>query len=224
MAEPKLIVFDCDGTLVDSGHIIVATMHAAWDGLGIARPEPDDIRHQIGLPLLQAIRNLHPAGNPGVWDALVEGYKNAFVSGHEVTRDDEPLYENCVSVLTELSANETMILGVATGKGRRGLGHTLTRHDIAGHFSVLKTADDGPGKPNPDILLDAMGETGVSPLNTVMIGDTIFDMEMAVRAGAHAIGVSWGYHPPEQLTKAGARTVAGHFTEIPGLLKQIWSD
>jgi len=224
MSEPKLIVFDCDGTLVDSGHIIVSTMQAAWDEQGLDRPSPDDIRHQIGLPLFHAIRNLHPTGDMAIWEALTEGYKNVFVTGREVSQHEEPLYEDCISVLAELSADDRNILGVATGKGRRGLDHTLHRHGIAGHFSVLKTADDGPGKPNPDILLDAVNEMGVSPLNTVMIGDTVFDIEMAVRAGVHAIGVSWGYHPPEQLTKAGARTVAGRFTEIPGLLTQIWSD
>lgn len=220
---PKLIVFDCDGTLVDSGHIIVATMTHAWQAEGLEPPAAEDIRHQIGLPLLQAISVLAPDADAATLGRLVESYKTAHVTGREVNAFEEPLYEDCATVLAHLAGQDDYILGVATGKGRRGLDHTLARHAIAPHFSVLKTAEDGPGKPNPDILLDAMAEMGVSPWNTVVIGDTIFDIGMAVSAKAHAIGVSWGYHPPSQLQQAGARCVANRYDEIPGLLKTIWS-
>jgi len=99
----------------------------------------------------------------------------------------------------------------------------LQRHGIAHHFSILKTSEDGPGKPHPEILINAMAEMGVSPWQTVVIGDTIFDVTMAVRAGAKAIGVSWGYHAPEMLKEAGASVVANHFTELPGLIENLWS-
>ncbi|WP_420419584.1 HAD-IA family hydrolase [Pacificispira sp.] len=224
MTTPRLIVFDCDGTLVDSGHIIVSTLSAAWRAEGMEPPDPDLMRHQIGLPLVEAIANLAPQAGRALHEKLAENYKAVFIGGREVGAHEEPLYEDCATILASLAAEERYLLGVATGKGRRGLGHTLTRHGIGHHFAVLKTADDGPGKPNPDILIDAMDELGVKPWHTVMIGDTVFDVTMAVRAGAHAIGVSWGYHPPAELRKAGARVVAERFAEIPGLLQTIWSD
>ncbi|NMM46608.1 HAD-IA family hydrolase [Rhodospirillaceae bacterium KN72] len=220
---PYLIVFDCDGTLVDSGHIIVDTMSAAWRAEGLTPPAADDIRHQIGLPLGQAIANLHPDGDRDSVDRLCDAYKNVFVSGRNIGAHQEPLYDGCADVLALLAAEDAYLLGVATGKGRRGLDHTLERHGIGRHFHVLKTADDGPGKPNPHILQDAMAETGASPWNTVVIGDTIFDIGMAVSAGAHAIGVSWGYHPPHELRKAGARSVADLFHDIPALVREIWT-
>lgn len=223
MSDPKLIVFDCDGTLVDSGHVIVATMAAAWREEGLEPPHADLVRRQIGLPLVQAIANLHPEGEPALHERLADGYRNVFVNDRDIGAHEEPLYEDCETVLQALNAEDTYVLGVATGKGIRGLRHTLDRHGIGDHFAVLKTADDGPGKPNPDILIDAMAEMGVTPWNTVMIGDTIFDITMAVRAGAHAVGVSWGYHAPAELRKAGARGVAGRFAELPGMLKTIWS-
>lgn len=223
MAEPRLIVFDCDGTLVDSGHIIVSTMAAAWAAEGLPPPAAELVRRQIGLPLIQAVENLHPDGDADSHHRLTEGYKNVFVTGRRVEAHEEPLYDGCAVVLEALAAEETYVLGVATGKGRRGLNHTLERHGIGRHFTVLKTADDGPGKPNPDILIDAMDEIGVTPWQTVVIGDTVFDVGMAVRAGAHAIGVSWGYHPPEELSRAGARAVAREFAEIPAILQSIWS-
>lgn len=224
MTTPRLIVFDCDGTLVDSGHIIVSTLSAAWRAEGLVPPDADAMRHQIGLPLVQAIANLAPEVGSAMHEKLAENYKSVFVGGREVGAHEEPLYEDCATVLETLAGDTAYLLGVATGKGRRGLGHTLERHRIGHHFSILKTADDGPGKPNPDILNDAMDELGVKPWHTVMIGDTIFDVTMAVRAGAHAIGVSWGYHPPSELRKAGARAVAERFVDIPGLLQTIWSD
>lgn len=224
MSEPRLIVFDCDGTLVDSGHLIVAAMAAAWEEEGLPPPHADLVRQQIGLPLFHAIANLLPEGEEDQHHRLTEGYKRVSQKAQHLPPEEEPLYDGCAQVLAELAAIDTYLLGVATGKGRRGLNHTLHRHGIADHFAVLKTADDGPGKPNPHILNDAMQELGVTPWQTVVIGDTVFDIGMAVRAGAHAIGVSWGYHPPEELRRAGASAVATRFDEIPGLLRDIWSD
>ncbi len=221
--DPRLIVFDCDGTLVDSAHIIVATLSASWHAEGLEPPSPVAIRHQIGLPLAQVIENLHPEGDRASWARLVQGYKDVFVSGRDIGSHEEPLYEGCARILERLSAYPNHFLGVATGKGRRGLDHTLQRHGIGRHFSVLKTADDGPGKPNPDILLDAMSEMGVSPWQTVVIGDTIFDVGMAVRAGARAIGVAWGYHPPDRLRQAGAAAIADRYDDLPDLIGNLWS-
>ena len=136
--------------------------------------------------------------------------------------DSEPLFENCAEILSALAA-DGVILAVATGKGRRGLDLTLQQHGLSDHFTVLKTADDGPGKPHPAILEDAMREVGADPQQTVMIGDTVFDMQLAVNAKTHAVGVSWGYHDPHELKTTGATAVADHFNELPDILNRLWS-
>ncbi len=219
----RLVVFDCDGTLVDSGHIIVAAMRAAWAAEGLAEPEDPLIRRQVGLPLVEAIGNVAHEHDADMHHRLAEHYKQVFVTGRIEGLHDEPLYPGCREVLDAL-AGEGAILAVATGKGRRGLMSTLERHGIGHHFTILKTADDGPGKPNPDILIDAMAEVGADPWNTVMIGDTIFDVTMAVRARAKAVGVGWGYHPPDELRRAGAHALADAFEDVPRLLRGLWGD
>ena len=116
------------------------------------------------------------------------------------------------------------MLGVATGKSFRGLVGTLEKHAVLDRFSTLQTADRARGKPHPEMLLKAMEETGANPASTVMIGDTTFDMEMAVNAGVMAIGVAWGYHETEELERAGAARVIGDFSELPGILKDVSED
>lgn len=224
MTEPRLIVFDCDGTLVDSAHVIVATMAAVWEEAGLPTLDHRDVRRRIGLPLQAVVASLHPDGSDDDHRAMADAYRRINRKAMEAVGLEEPLYDGCVAVLDQLSARTDAVLAVATGKGRRGLAHTLRTHGIADRFAVLKTADDGPGKPNPEILLDAMAETGASPWNTVVIGDTIFDIGMAARARAHAIGVSWGYHAPDDLRQAGARAVADDFADIPVLLNDLWRD
>lgn len=212
----RLAVFDCDGTLVDSGHIIVAAMRAAWAGEGLPPPDDASIRRQVGLPLVQAIANVADGHPAETHHRLAERYKEVFVTGRLDGLHDEPLFPGCREALDTL-AEAGFILAVATGKGRRGLEATLEKHGLAPYFTILKTADDGPGKPNPDILIDAMAETGVEPWNTVMIGDTIFDVTMAVSARAKAVAVGWGYHPPQELRRAGAHALAERFDDVPRL-------
>ena len=224
MTEPRLIVFDCDGTLVDSAHVIVATIQAAWEEIGMAPPDHRDIRRCIGLPLQAVMARLHPDGMEEEHAGLVDAYRRINRRAMGDRGLEEPLYDGCLAVLDQLARRDDALLAVATGKGRRGLDHTLRRHRIADYFAVLKTANDGPGKPNPRILLDAMAETGASPWNTVVIGDTIFDIGMAARARTHAIGVSWGYHAPDDLRQAGARVVADDFADIPRMLNDVWRD
>jgi len=219
--EPRLILFDCDGTLVDSAHIIVDTVTAAWEAEGLTPPPADIVRRQIGLPVPQAVANLIPDAPQDLLLRLDARFRDIFVAGRQAGLHADPLYEDCARVVAELAGRAETLLGVATGKGRRGLIHTLEKHGLSGHFQVLKTADDGPGKPDPKILLDAMAEMGVPPWQTVMIGDTVFDMAMAKNAGVHAIGVSWGYHAPEDLRDAGAQAVANGFGDLPGLIDTV---
>ena len=218
----RLIVFDCDGTLVDSQHAITAAMASAWGACGLdPAPGIAAVRRIVGLPLAQAIAILHPTGTPDVLEAMVEAYKAAFFAQRQRPDHDEPLYPGVRETLDGLRS-AGYLLAVATGKSRRGLLATLDRHGLLQHFAILKTADDGPGKPAPDILLDAMSALGVSASDTVMVGDTVFDIAMARAAGTYALGVDWGYHAPEDLMDAGAHAVLSDCLDLPAWLASLW--
>jgi phosphoglycolate phosphatase len=222
-SSPCLAVFDCDGTLVDSQHNIVAAMTEAWRAFGLEPLAGAAIRRVVGLPLVDAVAVLFPEGERRDHITLSDLYKDAFRKLRQQADHHEPLYPGVVETLDSLEA-DGVLLAVATGKSRRGLVATLDRHGLVGRFAVLKTADDAPGKPNPDMLLAAMDETGASPRTTVMIGDTVFDIEMAVNARTPAIGVSWGYHDPAELVSAGASEIVDRFDDVVGAVAALWGD
>ena len=221
MSQPRLAVFDCDGTLVDSQHNIVAAMSAAWQAHGLEPLPASVVRRIVGLSLVEAIAVLLPEGAHGDHMELGESYKEAYRTLREQADHHEPLYPGAVESLRALD-EAGILLAVATGKTRRGLKATLEWHGLTDRFVVLKTADDGPGKPNPHMLLDAMAETGVTPDSTVMIGDTVFDIEMASNAQVRSIGVSWGYHDPDELRTAGAAGVIDEFGELAALAATLF--
>ncbi len=219
----KFVIFDCDGTLVDSQHAIAAGMEYAWQKEGLIAPSRQDLRRQVGLPLVEAISNLLPDGDIKQHHRMADNYRGSFSNPTVQILDDEPLFPHCIEILEKLY-NDDIILGVATGKGGHGLKSTLKRHGIAKYFQNLKTADDGRGKPNPDILLDAMIEVGATANQSVMIGDTVFDIGAAVNAKIASIGVSWGYHETDELLSAGANIVIDDYQQLPDALNQIWKD
>jgi phosphoglycolate phosphatase len=216
MSQIRLAVFDCDGTLVDSQHNIVAAMDAAWRTHGLHPLPATTVRRVVGLPLLEAIASLHPSGTDEIHLSLTEQYKLAFHALRQQADHSEPLFPGTLEALNELE-EAGYLLAVATGKSRRGLNATLERHGLQDRFISLKTADDGPGKPHPHMLEQAMAEAGASPDSTVMVGDTIFDMEMACNAKVRSVGVSWGYHEPDELRAAGAAAVIDEFGELAAL-------
>ena len=210
------VVFDCDGTLVDSQHMIVSAMTEAWRAHGLPDPSAHDVRRVVGLPLVTAVQQLLPEGGDDP-EQVAESYKQAFFALRQRPDHVEPLFPGIVSVLDRL-LESGVLLGVATGKSRRGLVATLDRHGLSERFSSLQTADDGAGKPAPDMVLQAMREVGAEVADTVVVGDTVFDMQMAANAGVAAIGVAWGYHEVEELHAAGARVVVH---EAAGLIPEI---
>ncbi|MBI4182539.1 MAG: HAD-IA family hydrolase [Proteobacteria bacterium] len=225
-APLRLAVFDCDGTLVDSQHAIAAAVSAAWAASaatrGLPPPGPGEVRRVVGLPLEEAIARLFPAGSAADVAALTGLYKLAFAERRHAPDYDEPLFAGALDALAEIE-RAGVLLGIATGKSRRGLLATLERHGLERRFAVLKTADDGPGKPNPHLLLAAMAETGVEAAATAMIGDTTFDIVMARGAGCAAIGVAWGYHPPAELRAAGAHAVVDRYPDLPMVVANVVS-
>jgi len=217
MRRMRLAVFDCDGTLVDSQAAIVRIMGAAFAAEGHPLPAELDIRRTIGLPLAHAIGLLAPGADEARIRRLTEGYRDIARTVQHQQDHHEPLFEGTRDVLDQLPRAGWM-LAVATGKGRRGLISTLSRHDLLERFLSLHTADDGPGKPDPTILRNAMEFAGAAPEDTVMIGDTSFDMRMACNAGVRGFGVAWGYHPREELMTSGAHIVADTYPHLAELL------
>lgn len=205
-ARTRLAVFDCDGTLVDSQHSIVACMGAAFVAAGLAAPTAEAVRRVVGLPLAASVARLSPLLAMAECERVAELYKQAFTEMRGSRPIDEPLFPGVRELLDALEA-EGVLLGVATGKGRRGLRITLEHHGLLERFVTLQTADDAPGKPHPEMLRRAMAETGAEPSATAMIGDTTYDIVMALNAGTAAIGVGWGYHPAAELRAAGAHAV-----------------
>ncbi len=203
----RLALFDCDGTLVDSQHSICAAMAHAFDAVKLAPPSRPAILSVVGLSLPEAMAALLPDAEPDFHGHVAEHYKQGFrqLRGQGVV--SEPLYDGIAALIADLDAQGWM-LGVATGKSDRGLTLCLTHHGLIDRFVTLQTADRHPSKPHPSMVHQAMADAGASPETTVMIGDTSYDMAMAVNAGVRGIGVAWGYHPPEQLLRAGAKAVA----------------
>jgi phosphoglycolate phosphatase len=219
----RFIVFDLDGTLVDSQATVVHCMTAAFVERGLMAPAPEAIRGTIGLKLEIALNSLLPEPDEALAWELVEGYRRAFFILHDDPTHDELLFPGTLEALAALEHPE-VFLGIATGKNRRGLNRVLERHGLIGRFHNLKTADDGPGKPHPYLLEAGMAEVGIDPARTVMIGDTSFDMEMARAAGCAGIGVSWGNHPEERLLASGADIIVHNFSELNEALVRLSGD
>ena len=219
----QLIIFDCDGTLVDSQYRIVGRMTAAFKGLGYAAPNPGKIRELIGLSLEETIQRLLPDSNAIVVDHLAAAYQEQFIEHHEPDGSLEPLFPHAEKTLRKLHSRG-YLLGVATGKSQHGLEAILEGHKLRDIFSTLQTADGHPGKPHPSMLHQAMTVTGVEATDTLMLGDTSFDMEMAVNAGVHPVGVVWGYHCADALRVAGARTVLGNYCDLLPCVEELWSE
>lgn len=214
----RLALFDCDGTLVDSGASIHRALADSFGRNGLDVPEPATARRVIGLSLPQAMAALLPDHAPDDHQGMAEEYKKSFIALRSAGEVEEPLYEGITELLDALTS-KGWLLGVATGKSDRGLLHCLDRHGIAERFVSLQTADRHPSKPDPSMALQAIAEAGASPATTTVIGDTSFDIMMAVNAGARAIGVAWGYHDHDELIEAGALGVAGHPRDIISLIE-----
>lgn len=214
MTGLRLVVFDVDGTLVDSQDHIHGAMAHAFAATGHALPPRADILSIVGLSLPEAMARLVPHLPLTAQADLVEAYKGSF----GCMRADRlsPLYDGVAELLSKLRAEPETLLGVATGKSRRGLTHMLAGHGLQDHFITTQVADDHPSKPHPSMLLAALAETGVAARDAVMIGDTTYDIRMGCAAGFRTIGVSWGYHRAEALTEAGAGRVV-HTTEALAL-------
>lgn len=213
----RLAIFDCDGTLVDSQANICTAMGFAFEQAGLPLPHDAAIRRIVGLSLVEAVAALLPDADVDLHHRLAAYYKSAFQQMRADGIVHEPLFDGIAALLNNLVENGWS-LGVATGKSDRGLAIVLAEHGLERHFVTLQTADRHPSKPHPAMVEAAMAEAGAVAADTVVIGDTSFDMMMARNAGARAVGVTWGYHPAEELIAAGAHVIVRHPGEITDIM------
>ena len=214
----RLAIFDCDGTLVDGQAAVCEAMEQAFARIGAPPPPRSAIRRIVGLSLPQAVRQLMMDGDEVDRMQVVEAYKKNFRAARTEGRLHEPLFDGIEALLRRLHA-DGWALAVATGKSDRGLVSCLTAHGIIDLFSSLQTADRHPSKPDPAMLAEAMFETATPPADTVMIGDTTYDIAAAANAGVRAIGVEWGYHEANELLGAGAIGVARDMEELEAMIR-----
>jgi phosphoglycolate phosphatase len=214
----KLVIFDCDGTLVDSQNAIFANMHHAFSSVGLPTPTRADVLGVVGLSLPETFAVLASQHAVDVQGRLAELYRTAATHQRQSGVSHDPLFEGAAEAVAALARRDDVLLGVATGKSKRGVARLIEHQGWHGHFFTIQTADDHPSKPHPSMILRAMQEAGAEPHDTVMVGDTSYDMEMACRAGVSALGVAWGYHASERLQLAGAHSVVATF---PDLLTRI---
>ena len=208
-----LAVFDGDGTLVDSREVIFRVARQASAEAGLPDPSYDQVRRMVGLSLPQALHTLAPQLTEKELAEFVRLYQNAFIAIHDQPGYAEPLYEGAEETLRRLQ-RAGWRLAIATGKSRRGVDRWMKREGWPDLFASTHCADDGPGKPDPHMLMQASRAAGTTPARTVMIGDASHDMLMAVAAGARPQGVAWGFNTAEEILEAGAVHVANDFEEL----------
>ena len=221
MSRPRtLVLFDVDGTLIDSQSHILGAMEFAFKARDLVSPPASEILAIVGLSLSEAFAQLCPETDSQERVLLVEAYKDSFASLRELV-SASPLYLGALECLDRLKNMDDIVLGIATGKSRRGLCHVLSNPDLAGRFATTQVADDHPSKPHPSMALQAMAESGA--VRGVMIGDTTFDMQMGRAAGLKTIGVCWGYHVEQALLGQADRIVTDYAQLVPEV-QNLWGE
>ncbi|MFA8440863.1 HAD-IA family hydrolase [Yoonia sp.] len=218
MSDLRLVIFDVDGTLVDSQAEIMAAMTLAFGAEGMVMPDRATVLSIVGLSLAEAFHVLCPDADEAQRARLVAAYKASFMQLRSDNQEMGPLFPGALEAIAALRAQDDTLLAVATGKSRRGLDKVLERHGLTGVFHSEQVADHHPSKPNPSMILTALNETGVAPQKAVMLGDTTYDMDMARAAGIRTIGVTWGYHSPDTLR---ADVMIDDFAALPGAVDQL---
>ena len=209
-----LIVFDWDGTVMDSTAVISGSIQAACRDLGLTVPDDETARHVIGLGLEQALRYAVPELSQAMYPDLVERYRHHFLAQDE----NIPLFEGAIETIVELRGAGYW-LAVATGKSHAGLSRAMASSDMKNYFHATRTADQTLSKPDPAMLFELMDELGVSADRTLMVGDTTHDVQMAQNAKVDVVAVGHGAHPPQQLLALNPLALVENFAELRAWLR-----
>ncbi|MDX8399564.1 MAG: HAD-IA family hydrolase [Gallionellaceae bacterium] len=210
-----LIVFDWDGTVMDSTAIIAGSIQNACRDLQLTVPSDEAARYVIGMGLTDALRHAVPDAHESQYEPLTERYRHHFLSQGETI----PLFAQARETIMELHS-QGYLLAVATGKSSNGLSRALLGSDLGEYFHATRTADVTFSKPHPAMLLELMDELGTTADRMLMIGDTTHDLQMAINAGVDAVGVTYGAHPPEQLQALNPLALLDDFIQLRAWFKQ----
>ena len=209
MRRYELVIFDWDGTIMDSTGLIASCIQAACREMGLAVPDEAAAKWVIGLGIAQSMERVAPGLDASRTREFADRYR-----GHFLARDHEaPLFGGIPGLLEDLRGRG-LRLAVATGKSRRGLGRALASSGLAPFFEATRCADEGFPKPHPDMVLRILDETGVEASRAVLVGDTTHDLELAANAGVDAVAVTYGAHGEALLRERAARHYAGSVEEL----------
>ncbi|MBF9035785.1 HAD-IA family hydrolase [Rhodobacterales bacterium HKCCE2091] len=223
MTAPRLVIFDVDGTLIDSQAHIAAAMDAAFAAHGMPAPTRARTLSIVGLSLPVAMAVLAPDAAPETHETLAEAYRDSFAALRARGESTlAPLFPGARAALDALSGRDDILLGIATGKSRRGMAHMFDEHGLGALFVTVQTGDDHPSKPHPAMVRTCLAETGIPAADAVIVGDTTYDIEMGRAAGVAGIGVGWGYHSADDLVRAGATEVLDDYAALPAALDRVW--
>jgi phosphoglycolate phosphatase len=210
----ELIVFDWDGTVMDSTAVIATSIQSACRDLDLPVPSDEDARHVIGMGLVEALRHAVPEAPEDMYEPLADRYRHYFLAQDQTI----PLFAGARETIAELHA-AGHALAVATGKSRKGLDRVMDSSGLRAYFHASRTADETFSKPHPAMLLELMDELGMQPEQVLMIGDTTHDLQMAINAGVDAIGMTYGAHPEDQLIALKPLAVLDDFHELRAWLR-----
>lgn len=223
MSDLKLVVFDLDGTLIDTVSLFIGSISAVLEAMDLPIPEEKTIRSVSGLGMQVGIRRIAPSLDASDIEDLIARYREESLARASQSMQ-EALFTGAPEALNKLHGRDDIVMAVATGKALVSTNRVLELHKIRNLFTSIHTPDTNIAKPNPDMIMDAMSIVDVAPARTVMVGDTTHDMEMSVAAGVKALGVNWGYHQPDELIEAGADVIVKDFDQmviaIDSLLEQ----
>lgn len=209
MSRYDLVIFDWDGTIMDSTGLIAECIQQACRDMGLAVPPESEAKWVIGLGFLQSVEHVAPGLDRERQLELAESYRRHFVA----RENESPLYEGIPELLAGLRARERR-LAVATGKARRGLDRALASSGLAPYFEATRCADEGFPKPHPDMVLKLLDETGVEAGRALVVGDTTHDLELAANAGVDAVAVCYGAHDEARLRARVARHYAASVEDL----------
>jgi len=220
MSDLRLVIWDVDGTLVDSQAEIMAAMTVAFASEGLPMLDRATVLSIVGLSLAEAFAVLCPDSSAVQRARLVDAYKGAFndLRGPDGNAELSPMFAGAYDTLRLLHAQDDTLLAVATGKSKRGLDKMIARHNLHGLFISQQVADFHPSKPHPAMVQAALSDTGLDARRAVMIGDTTYDMDMGRAAGVHTIGVTWGYH---RLDASHADRIIDSFADLPATIDAL---